>query len=516
MPSIGQFSALKLPASNLPAVTYGMLVDFLGKDRIVSAPAQTKRVFRWLKIHGREGFEPSSDIRLGQLLNVCQSEHAQTVLEENPEAFVCATLRDRTPPEWAATYKDRLVLVEQHDAFLYFCFLIMKLFTDSLLFCTQLDNIARNSTNLQEGMGIAASAINARLSCFDMSGALIAQAEPSRCEREAKTREEKLHKIQRKVVLEGTPFAILQVESKSDLSTGQKDLLEIAKTHLEPIFKKSWDKQSHLICPHWHLLTSLIEEKDGAQKTEVANKVQDLLRKTASATQFKLLLLSLSKANTSATALASHAQLINNGKCLVFAYKKDLCILCFAEEGDSLLSHKKTQEDVAKHLSKFPEIEATSSQIFENMNDLDLAYQQASMTRNFLPLVNKEPQSTSETLIQPSVTPFEVCLAYYLMSCNERSERLLSFTFSHTLMQKLNEEDQANGTNHLDVFWQYLICERNATMVAERLHMHRNTVIYRMERIQKRFDLDLADPNAREKMILDFKMFFFMNNRTKP
>lgn len=83
-------------------------------------------------------------------------------------------------------------------------------------------------------------------------------------------------------------------------------------------------------------------------------------------------------------------------------------------------------------------------------------------------------------------------------------------------MQKLSEEDRGNGTNHLDIFWQYLICERNATMVADRLHMHRNTVLYRMDKIQKRFDLDLTDPNVREKMILDFKMFFFMSGQAKP
>lgn len=53
MPSIGQFSALKVPEANLPAVTYGMVVDFLGKDCVIYGPDTSKRVFRWLKV--REG-----------------------------------------------------------------------------------------------------------------------------------------------------------------------------------------------------------------------------------------------------------------------------------------------------------------------------------------------------------------------------------------------------------------------------------------------------------------------------
>lgn len=511
MSSLGQFSALKLPESSLPAVTYGMLVDFLGEERIVFAPTQTKRIFRWLKIHGKEGFEPLEGVRLGQLLNVAQADHARKILDENPEAFVCATTHDRTVPEWASDYEGRLVLVEQGGAFLYFCFLIMKLFTDSLLLCSQLDKIAQSDQGLQEALGIAAQALDARISCFDAGGAKIAEASPNGFESAEEGRS--ACKTNTKIIVDGSFFADLQMETQSKPSTGQMDLFDITGSHIEPILMKAWGEQAHLICPHWHLLAKLIEGEGRIAPN--SDEIKLLLQEMPFAEQFKLLLLGLENAKTSPSSLAPHAKLINNGDCLVFAHRGDLCVLCFAREEDKLLSHKKTQEDAARHLSKFPDLEITSSQIFESITDLDLAYQQAFMTRKFLPLLNQEPQ-TALSPHRPKVTPFEICLAYYLMSGGERNERLLDFTFSHTLMQKLSQEDKENGTNHLDIFWQYLICERNATMVAERLHMHRNTVIYRMGKIQKRFDLDLADPNVREKMILDFKMFFFMNRRTNP
>ena len=44
--------------------------------------------------------------------------------------------------------------------------------------------------------------------------------------------------------------------------------------------------------------------------------------------------------------------------------------------------------------------------------------------------------------------------------------------------------------------------------MAQRLHMHRNTVLYHIEKIQKRFDFDLSWRAARDRMMLDFKVFF--------
>ena len=94
----------------------------------------------------------------------------------------------------------------------------------------------------------------------------------------------------------------------------------------------------------------------------------------------------------------------------------------------------------------------------------------------------------------------------------EKNERFLQFAFSHTILQKIKAEDVARGTNHFELFWFYLYFERNATAVAEHLHLHRNTVLYRMGRIQERFDLDLSQQEVREKMLIDFKVFFLMEN----
>jgi DNA-binding PucR family transcriptional regulator len=99
------------------------------------------------------------------------------------------------------------------------------------------------------------------------------------------------------------------------------------------------------------------------------------------------------------------------------------------------------------------------------------------------------------------------------VSQTERDERFLRFSFSHTIAQKLYDEDRRYGSNNYDLLWTYLVCERNATQVAERLNMHRNTVLYHIHRIEERFDLDLSQHDARERMLADFKVRFLHTKR---
>ena len=89
----------------------------------------------------------------------------------------------------------------------------------------------------------------------------------------------------------------------------------------------------------------------------------------------------------------------------------------------------------------------------------------------------------------------------------------MRFCFTHTVVEKIHAEDERDGTNYLALFWHYLNSGRNATAVAQRLHMHRNTVLYHIEKIQKRFDFDLSFPGPRERMLLDFKAFFLNNGK---
>ena len=53
--------------------------------------------------------------------------------------------------------------------------------------------------------------------------------------------------------------------------------------------------------------------------------------------------------------------------------------------------------------------------------------------------------------------------------------------------------------------WVYLSHGRNATETAKRMHVHRNTVLYHLSRIEERFDISFDSPLLRSRIVLDYQ-----------
>jgi sugar diacid utilization regulator len=62
---------------------------------------------------------------------------------------------------------------------------------------------------------------------------------------------------------------------------------------------------------------------------------------------------------------------------------------------------------------------------------------------------------------------------------------------------KIQAHDAEQQTDYLDTLRAYLASNGNISTMAERLHVHNNTVRYRVTRLTKDFDLDLDDPQKR-------------------
>lgn len=68
------------------------------------------------------------------------------------------------------------------------------------------------------------------------------------------------------------------------------------------------------------------------------------------------------------------------------------------------------------------------------------------------------------------------------------------------LLRRLIDLDRRGNTDHLRVLHGYLTCERRPTQTAAVLHMHRNNVIYRIDRIESILDVSLDDPTLRQEL----------------
>ena len=72
----------------------------------------------------------------------------------------------------------------------------------------------------------------------------------------------------------------------------------------------------------------------------------------------------------------------------------------------------------------------------------------------------------------------------------------------HHLYRTLAKEDQENHTEYLSLLLTFLRNERNYTNTGKELHMHRNNVIYHIQRLEERYSFSLDDPELRFQLLI--------------
>lgn len=98
---------------------------------------------------------------------------------------------------------------------------------------------------------------------------------------------------------------------------------------------------------------------------------------------------------------------------------------------------------------------------------------------------------------------FSECAVPYAMDVLKRN---VYKGFSHPALLILKEYDRKNHTDLLNTLEVYLTCERNYVRTAERLFIHRNSLLYRLKRIEELTDIDLEDPDVRLYLILSLRI----------
>lgn len=72
----------------------------------------------------------------------------------------------------------------------------------------------------------------------------------------------------------------------------------------------------------------------------------------------------------------------------------------------------------------------------------------------------------------------------------------------HPLVIQLLRYDEVHRTAYWSALCTYLRLERSFTETARALHLHRNTVIYQIHRMEELFQLDLADQELRLQLLV--------------
>ncbi len=78
--------------------------------------------------------------------------------------------------------------------------------------------------------------------------------------------------------------------------------------------------------------------------------------------------------------------------------------------------------------------------------------------------------------------------------------------YENNRLTRLKTYDQENQTNLLETLEVFLDTAGKGNVTAQRLHIHINTLGYRLRRIEEIIQVDLEDPNQRTSLYLDLKM----------
>jgi len=70
--------------------------------------------------------------------------------------------------------------------------------------------------------------------------------------------------------------------------------------------------------------------------------------------------------------------------------------------------------------------------------------------------------------------------------------------------------DKKNGTNLADMLYIYLTHERNMTLAANVMYMHRNTLLYKVRKIEEIIGCTLDDPTLRERLLFSYRVLTYM------
>jgi hypothetical protein len=142
---------------------------------------------------------------------------------------------------------------------------------------------------------------------------------------------------------------------------------------------------------------------------------------------------------------------------------------------------------------------------FNCLWDINIAYEQAILAVMLAGQL-KSASDGSEHHQDRIYCQFSDYWIYHLLSAGIRSAPVVyKNAFLFQSLDILKEYDAAHRTDTLNLLRIYLENERKATIVSTLLHMHRNTVLYHIGKIESILGVSLDDPEVRLKLQLAYK-----------
>lgn len=540
-----------LPATrdNLPHVTVAMLLDALAEYEVARAASSRnpKQTFRW--VFSAEGnVAAQADMEnLGDLsvLFICPANQAEALLEHNASVFVLAVSKDDPCDRLLEKHPGRTLALKTEKPLSELALTVQSFFVSMMLWENGLKSISREGGSLDNILNASVPMLRNFIfvsdANFNVIGRTTLVAPPDALHKRILT----TNRLSSKVIAEDRfrlPEKTFYTRDASEVSPfdrvsypvhfshsyfgsismacnerpdteGLRDAFLLLIKYMLPLCMKLWNKQAELNLPSYFFFEKLLEGNRDLSSEYIRSQME--VAGLSKAQAFKLAQLDIDAGvdPSRASAVMHAASSTNRGCAICFPHQDKLLLLYYSNSPeDKSLSHASTQGELEERVLLPHETTCGYSSLFWDIRDMDLAFLQTKIALHFRKSISKEHLAAEEP-VSHRVFLFEDALVYYQIDPSEKNRRLIDHIFENTPVDILYREDQENGTNYLSLIWLYLKSERNATTVAKKLHMHRNTVLYHIERIEKRFDFSFSTRSARDWIYLCFKRFFLAQSQ---
>lgn len=200
----------------------------------------------------------------------------------------------------------------------------------------------------------------------------------------------------------------------------------------------------------------------------------------------------------------------NNGKAHCFFFKGYLAGVLFAEpEEGTLLSNQQTIAEIQSQIFQPFQIQCAFSQVFNAMDDICQGFRQSVYALENRDLILKE-YLIADGEEECAALAFDAALPYFILGEAEKRNEIVDFFANRTLgvPKTLAQECLSDGTVDFALLWRYLSNDGNASKVGRLMYMHRNSVLYHIKQLEKRFAMSLDDRLTRERMMMEFRVIF--------
>lgn len=544
-------SPFALRRNKSSVLTTSILLTYLKRHKILCAPDETSRGFTWCYML----FSIEDCMRLGEIdpkvLYICDANVAKWMLENRRKAFLLILTHEEKVPDWLPSYKNRSILLCTNSSYHLVGSVILNLFSGILSWQYELDRIVLDHGSLGEllhegslilhnfmcitdsGYNLVAYTSNIeppdencayliKNGCFPLNVISFLEAKVLFPEtRESRARIDDSHVVTNcdvvhlPVYFNEDYFFHLSMPCTSQIETlAAGDFLNMFASRLVKLCATFWDEIIEVESPWHRILTNYIRNIP-MEPDYVSTQLQ--LTAIPAAKQFKLICISLN--HQAAPSERSHvvdaAKRLNKGACYPFAFNDSLLVLCYSDSEDpGALAGRKLERDVMESpINCSDSLRVGMSKTFHNISDIDTAYTQTRLALNLSEFILKEKQLAG-TDIESYCFAFESVFSYYIFIMANKDNRLSRLSLQHGILRELAAEDVEFDTAIVKLLWTYLANERNATAVSKQLHVHRNTVLYHIEKIEKRYSVDLSDTVTRNNLLNEFRLYFLTDSFT--